>query len=273
MSVFVCPVCLKPLTNEGASLKCENRHCYDIAKQGYVNLLMSQKSSAKRHGDDKIMVASRRDFLDKGYYLCLRDALCDTAVRFAKEKVTALDAGCGEGWYTHAILEALEASGARVRMAGIDISKQALIYAAKRSKKIELAAAGVFNLPLAESSCDMIFNVFAPCASEEFSRVLSDNGVLIRAVPLENHLLAFKEHIYDKVYPNKVEALEVEGFRILEKREIRLTLQLDNNEDIMNLFKMTPYYYKTSTADQAKVAALTQLETQLEFGVLVYGKD
>ncbi|MBQ4339267.1 MAG: methyltransferase domain-containing protein [Clostridia bacterium] len=272
MSVFVCPVCSKPLDKDGSSLRCENRHCYDIAKQGYVNLLMSQKSSAKRHGDDKLMVASRRDFLDKGYYLCLRDALCDTAVRFVKEKVTALDAGCGEGWYTYAIAQALEENGAQVRMAGIDISKQALIYAAKRSKKIELAAAGVFNLPLAGSSCDMVFNVFAPCAPEEFSRVLSDDGVLIRAVPLENHLLAFKEHIYDNVYPNKVEDFEVNGFRLLEKQEIRKTLTLDNNEDIMNLFRMTPYYYKTSTADQAKVAALARLETQLEFGVLVYSK-
>ena len=272
MSVFVCPVCSKPLVKEGSSLRCENRHCYDIAKQGYENLLMSQKSSAKRHGDDKVMVASRRDFLDKGYYLCLREALCETAVRFAKEKVTVLDAGCGEGWYTHAISEALEDCGAEIKIAGGDISMQALIYAAKRSKKIELAAAGVFNLPLAESSCDMVFNVFAPCAPEEFSRVLSDNGVLIRAVPLENHLLAFKEHIYDNVYPNKVEDFEVNGFRLLEKQEIRKTITLDNNEDIMNLFRMTPYYYKTSTADQAKVAALTRLETQLEFGVLVYSK-
>ena len=68
MISFICPVCKNELSEEEKLYRCENGHCFDKSKFGYVNLLQSQKSSAKRHGDDRLMVRARRDFLDSGYY-------------------------------------------------------------------------------------------------------------------------------------------------------------------------------------------------------------
>lgn len=267
---FICPVCSKKLERLGACCKCENNHSYDVARQGYVNLLMSQKSAGKHHGDDKLMVTARRAFLDKGYYRPLLDALIDCVKEHCGEKTQILDAGCGEGWYCASICRELKELGLEVRAAGIDISKAALIAFSKRSADIPLAVASVFAIPAASGSADIVTSVFAPLAAEEFRRVLRLGGVLIRVIPLEKHLLELKRIVYDTPYENDVESSELEGFELLKRVEIRNDILIDNNADIKNLFAMTPYYYKTSAADQAKLKDVRMLKVRTEFGIMVY---
>lgn len=274
MSNFICPVCGRPLNNsaDGKCLICEKNHSFDIAKSGYVNLLMSQQIKAKRHGDDRLMVNSRRDFLDKGYYNPLLEKLLPTVTHYATDGCRILDAGCGECWYTVNIYEHLERKHIRPELFGVDISKDALAAGAKRNRNIELAVTSVFHIPVGDGACDILLSVFAPFCREEFVRILKAGGILIRVIPLEKHLLSLKAAVYDKVYENKVEDLEMEGFELLERQEVKGKIHLASNEDIQRVFTMTPYYYKTSVKDQQKLALVTELDTEIEFGIFTYRK-
>lgn len=269
MSRLVCPVCSGALERVERTYRCENGHCYDIAKQNYVNLLMSNKSSGKRHGDDKLMVKARQDFLDKGYYLFLREEMCRLAAEHCGDRVQMLDAGCGEGWYTSAVKSALEDSGKKCSAVGVDISKTALMYAGKRDKSLTLAVASISSLPVAEQSCDLLLNVFAPDDGAEFRRVLRPGGLLMKVMPMERHLYGLKAAVYDRPYLNPPASYAPESFEPVCRSELRETVHLSCNEDIGNLFMMTPYYYKTGRDDQAKLAALSELDTEVEFAVVL----
>lgn len=271
MLQFACPVCQKSLRDEGALLRCDDGHSFDKSKKGYVNLHLSSASSKKRHGDDKLMVLARRNFLDKGYYAPLLKCICETALRYAKpSSIGLVDAGCGEGYYTSGVKTALESAGKQVRAFGIDLSRDALTQARKRDSALNLAVASAKSLPFGNYSCDVLLSIFAPLFEEEFERVLSPNGIFIRAVPLEEHLFGLKKAVYDSPYLNPPISPELAGMQLLGTNEVRYTLTLDNAEDICALFAMTPYYYKTGQADQAKLRQLPRLETELAFGVWAY---
>ena len=271
MKTFNCPVCSQALDKGEKTYTCPSGHSFDKAAKGYVNLLMSQKASAKRHGDDRVMVNARRDFLREGWYEPLRKAVLEKIKQAFPVGGTLLDAGCGECWYTTYFYRELCALGLEPNILGIDISKNAL-EKADRSAAIERAVASVFNIPVAASSCDAVVNIFAPLCASEYCRVLKSGGVLIRAVPLERHLWELKSAVYDKPYENEPEMYELEGFRSKEKSELKYNMQLRTNADIINLFKMTPYYYKTSQHDFEKLKELENLNVSAEFGIAVYEK-
>ena len=270
MSGFSCPVCGKGLKEEGGSLVCENRHCFDLAKSGYANLLLSQQRKNKRHGDDKLMVRARREFLNGGYYRPLLEGVSGVVRKYAGNGCTILDAGCGECWFTENICRDLTEHGVRYEMLAVDISKDALAAGGGRSRDIRLAVASVFHLPLQAASCDLLISLFAPCCWPEFSRVLKPGGIMIRAFPLERHLWRLKEAVYDRPYENEPETSDPEGFELLDHQEIRGSVRIVGGENIQNAFAMTPYYYKTSAGDQEKLKALSELETEIEFGILTY---
>ncbi len=268
MSHFRCPVCREPLCANKAEWRCQNGHSFDKARGGYVNLLQSQKSKAKRHGDDKRMLTARRDFLNSGAYSALRDLLCHTVSREIRNDGVLLDTGCGEGYYTAFIAESLPS----LRVCGIDISKDALRMASARSNAMELAVASVFSLPVADNSCDGVLSVFAPCADAEFTRVTKQDGKLIRVIPTERHLFGLKAAVYNEPRLNKPEKAEVDGFTLLHRQELQSTLVLNTADDIRSLFEMTPYYYKTGQADQQRLLARNTLETEIAFAILTYQK-
>ncbi len=271
---FKCPVCGRPLLLDGKTYKCENNHCFDVAKQGYVNLLQSQKSSKKRHGDDTLMVKARQDFLEKGYYQNLADKLCETVLNFTRseDSVTLADLGCGECWYTAQIYENLTANGKSPAVFGIDISKQALIAGSKRCKALKLAVASTSDIPLPDKSCDIVVNAFAPFSNDEVCRVLKDDGFFVKVIPLEFHLFELKKAIYEDAYENEVDYSGLEEFQICRIDRLQDIIELNSNEDIMNLFKMTPYYYKTSKKDQEKLEKISYLKTETEFAIIVMHK-
>ncbi|WP_294411427.1 putative RNA methyltransferase [uncultured Ruminococcus sp.] len=271
MSVFICPVCGEKLEITGNTYLCSKGHSFDRAKSGYVNLLLSKHIGKTVHGDNKLMVQARRSFLDKGYYAPLCDALCEAVIKNINGQ-TILDAGCGEGYYTSAIIGKLEAENKAAKVCGIDISKAAVEYSAKRCKSAELAVASVFHIPVAESSCDMLVTLFAPYCGEEFLRVLKKDGVMIMAIPSADHLWELKKAIYDTPYKNEVKPYELEGFGLIEKKHIKYDMVLDSQEDIDALFSMTPYYYRTGREQQERLAGLGQLTTTADFELLVYRK-
>lgn len=268
---FICPICNEKLLNVGNSLKCKNSHCFDFSKSGYVNLLRT-KSKAKIHGDDKVMVQSRKRFLDGGYYSPLRKSVSDLAVKYTPENATILDCGCGECYYSAEIYKRLCAEKGKPSYLGIDVSKDAVDAGMKRCKSLNLAVASVFNIPVKKNSIDLLVTLFAPFCGDECQRVIKKNGVLIMAIPLENHLWELKKAVYDKPYKNQVESFEITGFELVEEMEITDWLKLSENQTIKDLFSMTPYYYKTSRTDFKKLDNINYLDTQIEFGILVYIK-
>lgn len=271
MQFFTCPVCKKRFTQKERSLVCENGHCFDLSKKGYVNLLRPSKSGGVRHGDDKLMVAARTAFLGAGFYDTLRDAVTEAVSSHAKENAVILDAGCGEGFYTSHIRSALSEKKALVY--GIDVSKDAVHAASVRDKALRLAVASIFDIPVENESIDIMVNLFAPYDASEFSRVLKRNGLLVRVFPRERHLWELKTAVYDVPYENEIDTLALNGFTLLEKRALAFPLMLEKQEYIDTLFKMTPYYYKTSREGQAKLRALASLQTHAEFLLAVYRKD
>ena len=271
MPDFICPVCKSTLVRKDKSYVCSSSHSYDIARSGYVNLLMSNQSG-KRHGDDSLMVRARRDFLDRGFYSPLLSAICDILSDRLSTGCDILDCGCGDCYYTAGLLSHFSENGIICNAAGIDISKDALKYAAKRSPDISLAVASAYKLPAADSSCDLILNIFSPLAEQEFARVLRKDGLLLKVVPLSRHLMGLKAAVYDQPYENPTENEPVEGFELADTKQVIYTLELPDRESISTLFMMTPYYYKTSEKDQQKLLSLDTLSTEAEFEIRLYRK-
>ncbi len=273
MSLFVCPLCGKALLAEENRRVCRNGHSFDLAREGYVNLLLSQKSRAAHHGDDAKMVTARRRFLERGFYAPLRDALTALCLDRAEKGVRLLDAGCGEGYYTAAAVSALEAAGLAPEAAGADISREAVRYAAKRDRSREWAVASVFRLPVAAKRIDLLLSLFAPKAPEEWARVIRRGGTLCRAVPLADHLFELKEAVYDRPYKDTPEPTALAGFRLIRTERVRFSAALPDNAAIADLFAMTPYYYRTSAADRAKLDALPALTVTADCALLVYERE
>ncbi|MCF0121271.1 MAG: methyltransferase domain-containing protein, partial [Oscillospiraceae bacterium] len=223
---FICPKCANILVRREKAYTCASGHSYDIAKSGYVNLL-PPSGGGKRHGDDKLMVKARTEFLNKGYYDPLAEAVADAAVRFSGDSAAIIDAGCGEGKYACDVLDAFTRSGKTADIIGIDISKDALIQASRRSKALRLCAASTASMPVESSCADILLNIFSPLMAEEFSRVLRGGGHLIRAVPLEEHLLSLKELIYDTPYLNPAPDETLDGFELVEYRRLRYVFSLE----------------------------------------------
>ena len=276
MSILCCPVCRRPLEQLDKLYRCPKGHSFDRAAKGYVNLLLSNEMSSKTPGDSPEMVRARTAFLDGGYYGCLRQALADLCLKLIEQNnqnmPAVIDTGCGEGYYTLGIYQTLCQSGFSPQMAGIDLSKAALKHASGRCREIEYAIASLFRLPAADGSLDLITDVFAPVAPQEFARVLKPGGFVGVAAPGVNHLWGMKQVVYQKPYPNDDLPPEMPGFTLVEKVETgdRITVP---QERIPDLFAMTPYFWKSPREGTAKLMALPRLETEISFSLFVFRKN
>lgn len=266
-SLLCCPICGAPLERAERSYVCPKRHCYDVAKEGYVNLLPANKKHAKDPGDDKDMVAARTRFLDGGHYAPLRDALAALVVDRAPE--TVLDSGCGEGWYTAGVCDALRQNGLDTWIAGVDLSRSALKKAARRTKEAEFAVASVYHLPVADKTVDLLLNCFSPLALEEFRRVLAAEGTFLYVVPGAKHLWELKQVLYEKPYENAEEETAYDGFAYETIVPVDFTMALDAPA-LQDLFRMTPYCWKTPKAGIERMNALERLDVTASFRIHVF---
>lgn len=270
MSLFRCPLCGAPLTRGERAYSCPDRHSFDIAREGYTYLLPVNQKHSAAPGDDREMAAARREFLSKGYYRPLLDALCGLAVSHTGEAPDVLDTGCGEGYYTAGVYEALTAAGKAPRMAGIDISKFILRSAARRAREIEFAVASSYHLPLDDGSVELLLNCFSPLALEEFRRVLRPGGVFLYVVPAADHLWGMKQVLYDTPYPNEERETPYQGFVYESIVPVEGSITLADPADIRALFQMTPYYWKTPKAGAERLLALDTLTTKIAFRIHVF---
>lgn len=269
-----CPVCQAPLMPLGTSLRCPQGHSYDVAKEGYVNLLPIQKRHAADPGDNKLMVRARRSFLGAGYYQPFQDALAELCLQYAPQEgcTHVVDAGCGEGSYDRAILDAFAAEGRPCVLAGFDLSRDAVRLAAKLSPEGAFAVGGSFCAPIRDGWADILVNVFSPFAREEFCRMLRPGGLLLYAVPTPRHLFELKEVLYAEPYENAGEQTEYEGFTRVGERTVTGSITVEG-EQIRNLFAMTPYFWKTPVAGTKKLNELDTLTTETGFRFLIYRRQ
>ena len=270
-SVFCCPVCGAALTREARSLRCPAGHSYDLAKEGYVNLLPANHRHSASPGDDREMVAARTRFLDGGWYAPLRERLCGLAEQVCGAGPVLLDAGCGEGYYTAALCETLQRCGGRT--AGVDLSKAAVKRAAKRCPSAEIAVSSVYRLPVPTASADLLVNCFSPLAAEEFARVLKPGGTFLYVVPGPRHLWELKTILYDEPYENEEKREDYPGFRLVGVEPVETSFTLRDRESIQALFHMTPYTWKTPKNGAARLAEREELTVTAQFRIHEYRRE
>lgn len=267
--MYICPKCSRTLERSGSAYKCEQGHSYDIAAKGYVNLLQSNKRSG--HGDSKEMLLARRQFLNSGHYFPIITKLTEHICSLGKDELTVLDAGCGEGYYTSELYKNLSQKHKSIIFYGIDVSKDAVSLAAK-DKSVSFSVASINSLPFPSEAFDVIFSLFAPLNEEEFTRVLKPGGALVTVSPSENHLFGLKQMIYKTQYKNPPSTFANNVLKKTNEEIIEYKISLKNQVEISNLFKMTPYYHKSSREDVAKALSITELETEIGFNIITYQK-
>lgn len=268
-----CPIDSSALQRHEKNWCCDNGHSFDIAKQGYTNLLPVQNKRSLEPGDHKNMVAARRRFLNADYYLPLAKAVNDFILtnNTHRQTLSVLDAGCGEGYY----LRQLAAAEGDFNLAavGVDISKWAVLAAAQQEKNLTWLVASNANLPVAESSLDCVLCMFGFPVYKEFSRVLKTGGYLLQVDAGSEHLKELREIIYANQKKEKLEQEKTpEGFNLVDNGSVRYTIHLNTAEAIGDLLAMTPHLYRASEEGLANVRVLTALTLTVDVKISAYKK-
>ena len=233
---LTCPICKQPLVREDKTYLCPNRHSFDLARQGYVNLLTVQQKHSLHPGDTRQQVLSRREFLEGGFYAPIRDALCRLA---EKERGPILDVGCGEGYYSTYLAQHLGAA-----LTGLDISKEAVRCAAAKYKNARWLCASAAHLPVADNSVGLLTSLFALTVPEEFHRVLKKDGAFLQILAAEDHLLGLKSVIYPQLtHKEKFTTPDLPGFQLEESVPLRFSFTVEGAQ-VQNLLSMTPHLYR-----------------------------
>ncbi|SDT03781.1 23S rRNA (guanine745-N1)-methyltransferase [Halopseudomonas sabulinigri] len=249
MIELICPHCRESLTADERHWSCANGHSYDQARQGYLNLLLVQHKNSKQPGDTPQMLAHRQAFLDAGHYQPVSDAINAQLAESAPARV--LDMGCGEGYYSARLAAALP----QARLAGLDISKDAILKACRRSKTIQWLVASSARLPVADQSLDAALCVFSPWSPEECVRTLRPSSRVLIVGPHADHLLALREKLYDTVHPTPelIKSLP-DQLRIVSQSTLRYALQVPADE-LSHLIGMTPHGFRSQPERQQAICA------------------
>ncbi len=268
LAMLHCPVCNAAMQADvvGKSCQCTGvrTHSYDFARSGYLNLTRPGDGE----GDLKDAINARRLFLNVGYYEPLSREINSILDNLGSKAV--LDAGCGEGYYTNRMAKEDRAVlGVDLSRAGIDAAAK---YAKQNNTEAAFAVGSIFSLPVRDAVCDAVTNLFAPCCESEFARVLKENGYLILVGAGERHLMGLKQVLYENPYLNPGRADLPKEMKEVDRQHLQYTVTVEGGEAIEALFSMTPYYWRTSEADRAKLKNLQTLTTEVDFDIFVYQK-
>lgn len=261
---YQCPLCAQPLRREGKRYVCPQGHSFDIARQGYVNLLTVQQKHSLDPGDTRQQVLSRRAFLESGFYAPISEALNQAALDYNAQG-EILDVGCGEGYYSARLAAALGAP-----LTGLDISKEAVRCAAGQYKAYAWLCATAAHIPVPDGSVGTLSSLFALTLPGEFRRVLRKNGLFLQVLAAEDHLLGLKSIVYDVLtHKQKDTAPALPGFALLESRQIRFDFTAEG-EQIQRLFAMTPHLFRIGKAGAQRLAEATVLRDTASCVLNVY---
>jgi 23S rRNA (guanine745-N1)-methyltransferase len=272
---LACPLDGAPLYAHGAAWRCAAGHSFDMASQGYANLLPVQQKRSRDPGDSKEMVAARRRFLNAGHYQPIAAAVSRAALAdFASEAtISCLDAGCGEGYYLRQ-MSAVASDGQTLALLGLDISKWAVLTGAKQDKRVNWIVGSNANLPVLPGMLDLVLCMFGFPVYAEFARVLKLGGVLLQVDAGPDHLRELREIIYPALKPERPADMQVPaGFCSLFTETVRFLLNLDSQEQIADLLAMTPHLYRASAEGRARATALTALAVTVDVRLTCFGRE
>ena len=263
-TAFACPICQENLTLLENSLKCNNRHSFDLAKFGYVNLAPQIKQSANY---DKENFQNRQQILESGFYHAILEAVSDLLAN-SETSTTVLDIGCGEGFYSRKLQE----SHPDKTFYAFDISKDSVQIAAKSEANwaVNWFVGDLARLPIKDASMDILLDIFSPANYGEFRRVLSKDGILIKVIPTENHLKEIRQKVQDQLtnkdYSNQdIKNHFQEYFTILSNQTVSLTKTITTDQ-LQALLSMTPLLFHI---DQSKIDWSQLTEITIEAEILV----
>lgn len=275
-ALFACPVCGESLVPADRALRCGNAHAFDIAREGYVNLLAPQHRNSRDPGYSKEMIAGRRDFFDAGHYQPLADQIAGLIRGYLPSCPArmVLDAGCGEGYYLRRLRASLAGRTGEDEpiLCGLDISKHGVRIAAKRDPQGLYAVAGTYHMPVLTDRVDVLLTHFSPVSAADFRRVVRPGGVVLIGGPGENHLFSLKQLLYEAPTQHApAEALAGEpGFELIGSHRIDYMLLLRGARQVANLLLMTPYFWSVDATTQTRLAATEALDTEVDVVVRAY---
>lgn len=264
-NLLTCPACGESLDWCGKACRCAQGHSFDLAKEGYVNLLLSHQRKSKNPGDDTGMIQARRRFFDSGAFDPLTELIIQTVPASAQR---ILDCGCGEGHFLGVLSETLTG-----RFFGMDVSKPAIQCAAKRYKKANwIIANAMRSIPFTDQSLNVILSILAPRNPEEFARILNPDGTLILGVPGPNHLIELRSRLAASAadYEEKSDeaaAKCVPHFVEQERKMLVYERRLSRNQ-LTDLIQMTPIFWCSSPEAKAEVQQLDGLDVTISFALL-----
>ena len=263
-TAFACPICQENLTLVESSLKCNNRHSFDLAKFGYVNLAPQIKQSANY---DKENFQNRQEILEAGFYQAILEVVSDLLSN-SKNAKTILDIGCGEGFYSRKLQERHPDK----TFYAFDISKDSVQIAAKSEPNwaVNWFVGDLARLPIKDASMDILLDIFSPANYGEFRRVLSKDGILIKVIPTENHLKEIRQRVQDQLTNKDYSNQDIKNhfqnnFTILSSKTASLTKPI-TAEQLQALLSMTPLLFHV---DQTKIDWSQLTEITIEAEILV----
>ena len=255
---------------------CPNTHTFDRARSGYLNLLLSNKKQSAEPGDSPAMMRSRRTFLLGGFYDPMAAAANTVVAELlaGRNDIHVADLGCGEGFFTARLQDALAASIFHARtFYGVDISRPGIKMATTYHREINWIVASLHRSPFRPRSLDVVLNMFAPIDAADVRRVVRDDGALVTVTPGTDHLDALRSIIYTSVKPHPQTPALMAGDTLFEQTastRVRYPIVIDTPEQIMNLLAMTPYYWNINRATRARIEALSRLELTVDASVGVF---
>ncbi|MDC5848093.1 23S rRNA (guanine(745)-N(1))-methyltransferase [Vibrio europaeus] len=270
---YTCPLCHENLTLSERTYRCQNNHSFDLAKEGYINLMPVQHKRSKDPGDNKEMMQARRRFLEKDHYRPLKERvaqLCAEILSGSQHRL--LDIGCGEGYYTTEVASHLTNQYEQSKTYGLDISKVAIRYAAKRYSNCHFSVASSHRLPFENGSLDAVLRIYAPCKAEELSRVVADSGFVITVTPAGRHLYQLRDEIYPDVRLHSEDAEIIAGFELEQQEKLSYVMQ-HSDGDGYDLLQMTPFAWKASDTLRDKLKSATLFECEADFMIRIYRKN
>ncbi|MDH7942532.1 methyltransferase domain-containing protein [Pseudohongiella sp. SYSU M77423] len=268
---LACPLDGEPLQRDSNTWRCPQGHSFDVAKQGYVNLLPVQNKRSRDPGDSKAMMVARQEFLAAGFYQPIADAVADAVLNGADSSaaLSCLDAGCGEGYYLRQLAAqsgAAHGSASQVlNLLGLDISKWAVQAAARQDKQVSWVVGNNANLPVLPGTLDRVLCMFGFPVYPEFLRVLKPGGKLLMVDAGADHLRELREIIYPTLKPARPpQAQPPAGFVEEELQQLRFSVHLPDTQQIQNLLIMTPHLYRASAEGRARAEQLTELTVTVD---------
>jgi 23S rRNA (guanine745-N1)-methyltransferase len=270
-SLLSCPVCKRNLNKQGKTFSCQNKHSFDEAKEGYVNLYHNHSTNA---GDDATMLMARSQFLNQGYYQGIAESLKQLVKDLLKSSnqsnFTILDAGCGEGYYLNYLHNQLVNEEINCQYYGFDISKKAVKMCSKKNQNIEWFVANANDIPIQDHTIDCFINMFSYYNPKEVERVLAKKGTALIFRASRTHLLELKEILYPELLL-KDSDIDVKGSHLncIDQKNYKNKILINHPEDIKHLLQMTPHVYKTNRENQAQLEELDSLELTLDIDIYV----